>query len=339
VTRRLLLMAAQAAVSVALLAWLVRGLDTQTLRHVLLTVPAWYYAVSLAVIIGGQVLYAWRWWLLLSAAGVALPAGVATRYYFIGVFANNFLPSTVGGDATKIYYLGRAHGYRTIVASVMVDRMLGLGSLAVIAAVASWFVPALSARFVALRLVVTLVALGSCAVIALVMFGTGGVQRWITPLGPWAVRIGEKVQRLRLDMALLLRQPRIIAYATALVLVYFLSLGLIYAWFMDVTGTPRPAFVAIFTAVSMTGVLSVVPISLNGLGVREQLHAWLFAPLGVPKEVAVAISLLLFGHVLVASAIGLVLWLLQPAASPLLPPSEGSVSTAAVRPPARERGA
>ena len=312
-TRRLALMAGQAAVSIALLAWLARGLDTHALGRLLLTLPPWYYLASLAVIVGGQVLYAWRWWLLLSVAGLDVSLGVAVRSYLIGVFANNFLPSTIGGDATKIYYLGRAHGYRAIVATVVVDRLLGLGSLAVFAAAAAWFVPAVSARFVALRLAVTAVAVGVCAVAALAMVGTGGMAGWLAPFGRRAIGLGEKLQRLRLSMAMLLRRRSVLAYGAGLVLVYFLALSLVYLWFMDLGGTARPPLVAVFTAVSMTGVLSNVPISLNGLGVREQLHVWLFAPLGVPNEVAVAISLLLFSHILVTSLGGMVLWLMQPA--------------------------
>src|SRR6185503_10701899 len=130
---RLALLAAQAAVSAALLVWLARGLDTHTLGHLLFTLPPSFVVASFGVIVAGQVLYAWRWWLLLSASGVDVTVGDAIRSYFIGIFANNFLPSTVGGDATKVYYLGREHGYRTIVASVVVDRLLGLGSLAVLA--------------------------------------------------------------------------------------------------------------------------------------------------------------------------------------------------------------
>jgi uncharacterized protein (TIRG00374 family) len=314
-SRRALLLAAQAAVSLALLAWLARGIDTRTLGHLLLTLPSWYYVVSLAVILGGQAIYAWRWWLLLSIAGVDVPLATALRFYFIGIFANNFLPSTIGGDAAKVYYLGRQHGHRTIVASVSVDRMLGLGSLALLAAASAWTLPVVSPRFAWLRLAVTTAAVGSAAAIALVMFGTGGLQRWLTPFGQRAVGLGERLQRLRLDMKWLLRQPRILAYAGAIVLVYFVALSLVYAWFVALSGPQRPPLVAVFAAVTMTGVLTNVPISLNGLGLREQLHAWLFAPLGVPVEAAVAISLLLFAHVLVASLCGLVLWLMQPATS------------------------
>ncbi len=311
-SKRLALLAAQSAVSIALLAWLLRGLDTHALGRLFLTVPLWYYLASLGAIAGGQILYAWRWWLLLSAAGLDVSLGEAIRSYLIGVFANNFLPSTIGGDATKIYYLGRAHGYRTIVATVVVDRLLGLGSLALFAAVAAWLVPAMSARFVVLRVVVSAVAIGVCAVGALAMIGTGGIHRWLSPFGRTAIALGEKLQRLRLSMAMLLREKRVLAYGAGLVFVYFLALSYVYLSFMDLGSTPRPPLVAVFAAVTMTGVLSNVPISLNGLGVREQLHVWLFAPLGVPNEVAVAVSLLLFGHILVTSLAGMVLWLLQP---------------------------
>ena len=310
-SKRLALLAAQSAVSIALLAWLLRGLDTHALGRLLLTVPLWYYLASLGVIVGGQILYAWRWWLLLSAAGLDVSLGEAIRSYLIGVFANNFLPSTIGGDATKIYYLGRAHGYRTILATVVVDRLLGLGSLALFAAAAAWLVPAVSARFVVLRAAVSAVAIGVCAVGALAMIGTGGIHRWVSPFGRTAIVLGEKLQRLRLSMATLLREKRVLACGAGLVLVYFLALSYVYVWFIDM-GTPRPPLLAVFAAVTMTGVLSNVPISLNGLGVREQLHVWLFAPLGVPNEVAVAVSLLLFGHILVTSLAGMVLWLLQP---------------------------
>ena len=55
------------------------------------------------------------------------------------------------------------------------------------------------------------------------------------------------------------------------------------------------------------------PLRVNGLGLREQLHASLFLPLGIAPEAAVSISLLLYAHLVVASLIGLIFWLRQPA--------------------------
>jgi hypothetical protein len=73
-----------------------------------------------------------------------------------------------------------------------------------------------------------------------------------------------------------------------------------------------PTFLVLLTTVATASLLSNLPVSLNGLGLREQLHAMLLQPLGVPREAAVAISLLLFAHLLVTSLGGFVLWLRVP---------------------------
>jgi hypothetical protein len=67
--------------------------------------------------------------------------------------------------------------------------------------------------------------------------------------------------------------------------------------------------------VTTASLLSNIPISINGLGLREQLHAILLQPLGVTREAAVAISLLTFAHLLVSSLLGVLFWLQLPAAA------------------------
>jgi len=61
--------------------------------------------------------------------------------------------------------------------------------------------------------------------------------------------------------------------------------------------------------VMVTSISSNIPISLNDLGIRKQLYAALFAPVGVSREVAVSVSLLLFEHVIIASLLGFLFWL------------------------------
>lgn len=306
-------LAVQAVTSVVLLTWIFSGLDRQAFRTLFASLPLWFYLASLAVVLGGQVLYAWRWWLVLMVTGVDVPFSTALRQYFVGIFVNNFLPSTVGGDVAKVYYIGRRHGYRAVAASVVVDRILGVGILATLAAVAAWMSVSDSPRLLASRVVVTSLAAALLSVMGLAVSGTGGLARWLSPFGRRAVSLSMYAQQFRLDMAAPLRRPRIMGRAIAAVLAYFVGLTLVYLAFVTLHRIPQPSFAAMFTVVTTTAVLSNVPISLNGLGVREQLHLWLLAPLGVPTEAALAISLLMFGHLLVASALGLVLWLRTPA--------------------------
>jgi hypothetical protein len=212
-----------------------------------------------------------------------------------------------------VYYIGRQHGYRAVAASVVVDRVLGVGILAILATAAAWLSSPDSPRLVASRLIVTGIAGALTVAIALVIFGTGGLARWLAPFGQRAVSIATHAQQFRVDMAAPLRHPVILGQAILAVLTYFVCLTLVYLAFLTEHSIALPSFTALFTVVATTAVLSNVPISLNGLGVREQLHVWLLAPLGVPTEFALAISLLLFAHLLVASVVGLVLWLRMPA--------------------------
>jgi hypothetical protein len=311
--RRYLWLAVQGVISVALLTWIFRGLDRHAFSALFADLPLWFYVISLAVVLGGLALYAWRWWLVLTITGADVPLSTAIQQYFIGVFVNNFLPRTVGGDMAKVYYIGRQHGYRAAAASVVVDRVLGVGILAILATAAAWLSSPDSSRLVASRLIVTGIAGALTVAIALVIFGTGGLARWLAPFGQRAVSIATHAQQFRVDMAAPLKHPVILGQAILAVLTYFVCLTLVYLAFLTEHSIALPSFTALFTVVATTAVLSNVPISLNGLGVREQLHVWLLAPLGVPTEFALAISLLLFAHLLVASVVGLVLWLRMPA--------------------------
>ena len=299
----------QAVVTVVLLTVLFRSLDLEAFRGLFARVPASFYAVSLAVVLGGQVVYAWRWRLLLTAAGISVPFMTVLRQYFIGTFVNNFLPSTVGGDVAKVYYLGRDHGYRVVTASVAMDRLLGVGLLALLASAALCASPVQASVLTPAKVASAGIAVLSLAMLILTSVGTGGLPARVARLGEWAVKAAERLQRLRMDMAAPLRQPRIVAQAGLVVVGYALAITAIYVRFVALLGAPTPPFMAMLAVVTATTVLSNIPISLNGLGLREQLHASLMAPLGVSREIAVAISLLLYVHVLVASLIGLVFWL------------------------------
>ena len=310
-SRRYVALTAQAAVTVALLALLAPTLDLDRLAALLLRVPLTFYLASLAVVISGQVAYAWRWQLLLTAAGVRVPFGSVLRQYFVGIFANNFLPSTVGGDVVKVYNLGRNHGYRAVTASVAIDRVLGVGLLASLASLTLWASPVTAPALAAARVASSSIAIAVFGLLLAIRLGTGGLPDRVERLGEAAVRLAARLQRLRFDMAAPLASPAVIAQAAVVVVAYAAAVTLLYLRFISLQG-PAPAFLATFAVVTATTVLSNVPISLNGLGLREQLHVSLLAPLGVSREVAVAMSLLLYAHLLIASLIGLVFWLRTP---------------------------
>jgi uncharacterized protein (TIRG00374 family) len=306
-------LAVQALVSIVLLLLLMRRLDLTAFRALFLRLPVWFYLFSLAVILAGQVAYAWRWHVLLKAAGVRAPLSTVVAQYFIGICLANFFPSTVGGDLARVYYLGRDHGYRQVTASVVLDRILGIALLAPLASAAMWSVSPPSSLFATARLVVTAVAAASVAALVLAVAGTGGLAKRVGWMGPAAVRMAERLQRLRSDMEAALKKPKVVVQAAAVVGGYAFVIALLYVQYIWLVTGSASSVVMMFAVVTTTAVLSNIPISLNGLGLREQLHAALLVPLGIPAEVAVGISLLLFGHLLIASVIGLACWARAPA--------------------------
>jgi hypothetical protein len=101
----------QALVTLTLLFFLFRNFDWGDFRDLIQKVSVWFYLFSLLVVFAGQLLYTLRWRIVLRSMGMEIPYGQLVRYYLIGTFFNNFLPTAVGGDGAKIYYLGRQEGY------------------------------------------------------------------------------------------------------------------------------------------------------------------------------------------------------------------------------------
>jgi uncharacterized protein (TIRG00374 family) len=312
---------AQVVVTAVLLGLLGRNLDMAAFATLFAKAPLAFYVTALAVMLAGQVAYAWRWRLLLTASGVAIPLSLVVRQYFVGIFVNNFLPSTVGGDVAKIYYLGRNHGRQRIAASVVVDRLLGVGWLALIAVMALAASPVTAPRLVAAQMACAGIALAVAIILVTTGFGTGGLARRVSWMGTGAVRLAERLQQLRLDMAMPLRHPGILLKAGLVVAGYIAAVTGVYLRFASLQGVAIPSVIALFGVVAATAVLSNLPISLNGLGLREQLHVALLAPIGISPELAVAMSLLTYAHLIIASLVGLVFWLRQPRAGRVVPAS------------------
>ena len=127
--------------------------------------------------------------------------------------------------------------------------------------------------------------------------------------------LAERLQRLRRDMAAPLGRPVVIALAAVVVIGYAFAVTVVYVRFVALDHATVPPFSAMLAVVTAITVLSNVPIALNGLGLREQLHASLLVPLGISPEIAVAISLLLYGHLVITSVVGLAFWVQAPVVS------------------------
>ena len=125
------------AVSAALLAFLLNKISVQKVVEQIRDLDPARLVLAVLVLLVSNVIGVYQWHRLLVASGVELPFRRTFRFYFVGLFFNNFLPANVGGDAVKIYDVTRlGSSVYQIVAVTLLDRLIGIFSLCLLATVA-----------------------------------------------------------------------------------------------------------------------------------------------------------------------------------------------------------
>ncbi|MFA5238504.1 MAG: lysylphosphatidylglycerol synthase transmembrane domain-containing protein [Phycisphaerae bacterium] len=128
-----------------------RKVDWPELGRLLLQLNIWVSISALGLYIASQLIFVSRWYLLLRVQSIEIGYWAAVRLHFLGLFYGNVLPSSVGGDVLRAWYVTK-HTDRKVEAatSVIVDRAIGLLGLFMMAAGGYLFVPS-SARQELLR--------------------------------------------------------------------------------------------------------------------------------------------------------------------------------------------
>lgn len=297
-------------VSIGLLAFIFSTLDMAAFIQTVSRANPWWLLAALAMMMLGVVIRAWRWQILLDAIAVHVSLLELTNIYFIGFLFNNLLPSGVGGDAMRMVELSQ-HTERAsdAVTSVVVDRFLGLSALqaiALMALIADWgAVPAGVAYFTVAIFLGGLAAgylLINRALYSMLQTRVGLFRRLtgIKVIG----NLAESFQRYPLGA---LGRAYLVAFLFNISLI---AMNVFIGWGLGAKA--NLAHYAIF--VPITSLVLLLPISFAGLGVREETYRRLFSQVGVPPEIAVAMSLLVyvFGNIC-TGLIGGVIYLLRSA--------------------------
>ncbi|HVN30827.1 MAG TPA: lysylphosphatidylglycerol synthase transmembrane domain-containing protein [Thermoanaerobaculaceae bacterium] len=299
----------QLVVTAALLALLFRNFDWALFQSAFSSTPLWLYLASFGALVAGQALYVFKWGLVLGAMGLRVPFLRLAEQYLLGIFFNNFLPTMIGGDAARVYYLGREEGYATVATSILVDRGLGFLSAAAWGTALVWWLDITTPAFIVARQVLTVL----CAV--LVAGLAAALVFRLAPLvallrrAPLLSRVADTIELIRKRGRALRRRPDIIVAVLLATSLYFLPFGWVYQTYFRLAGGIAVPYAAILLVLLTISILSNIPISVNGIGLREQLHYLLFGSLGVSKELAVGISVIIFSQLLILSVLGGLVWL------------------------------
>lgn len=305
---------AKTAVAIAVILLLGFAVDWRdSLARMLTAEPAWI-ALAVAINLAALLLSAWRWERLLRVLDPRLGLHAALRAYWVGSLFGNVLPSSVGGDVVRLALVRKRVGLTSATASIAVERLTGLAMLLLAALVA--LVPPAAATmldqrrwwlFVALAAVL---ALGTLSVIFAPHRFAGGNGSWTWPL---LARFRQITKLLEMGgafgRALLTyrRRPKVLIVTLALSALFYAMLATFqWALLRAVGAEIGPLEVAIATPVLI--LVSLLPISINGLGVTEGAFVLLYSRFGVPAEIALSAAILRRLVIIAVSSIGLVYW-------------------------------
>lgn len=271
------------AVSALLLGWLARSVDLAALRHAFARLTAGGCALAASAFVAQALVLGWRWHRIVRWMDGRLPATQAVRWVFIGLFFNQALPSSVGGDALRIWHLHRqGQGTALAVGSVAIERTTGMAMLALLVSAATAM---LGLQVQGSAAATPLLAIGPGLVLLLAVLAAlppAWLQRLPGAIGQAAGGVAEGLRRIALRPPMLLEVVLLGAAASLLGIAAALAL----APDLGLPLQPMAAVVLVGGAV----LVSVVPVSLGGWGVREVGMVALAGALGLPSEPVIALS-------------------------------------------------
>lgn len=315
--RSVLTWAVKLLVSGGLLYWLLSRVDrAQLWNNIQHASPLWL-AAALALYFVMILVSAWRWKQLLDAQEVPATHKHLVASYLVATFFNNFLPSNIGGDVIRIGDTAAAAGSKTRAATIVLfDRGIGLIGLVLVAALGATIATELGDQepFDPLWLWGGL-AVGTLA-IGVALMKPGLIGQMLTPLRvfhkEWVdERINQFLESLEKFAARPLALVRCLlgSIAVQIILVWF------YAAIAHAMGAAVPA-VHLAVLIPMSFIVQMLPLSVNGFGVREAIFGLYFARLGLPRESAIAMSFLGAALIMLFSVSGAVVMLVRKSSKP-----------------------
>ena len=287
--------------SAGLVIYLVSRLNVQLPPHSLATFALLLFA--LAMLLCQPILMGLRWRLLLDAFGSGMATAEAIAVTWISVFANQFLPPSVGADVVRAI-ISKIRGWKlaNVIMSIIVDRGFALLGLLILIVVFAPFLFEAEQRSVALVVAGGLIFVGLAGFAAVGFFAEGikrAMAKW-----PLLARNSGLIKNLR---ALLLNVDVNAKVLLLSILVHLLSfaalIAISYSFNVDIGLLNLAALSSLITFAH------ILPISIGGWGVRDAASVVLLSSAGVDPSTALSISILLGACYAAASLPGAVFWL------------------------------
>ena len=312
--RKIILLAVRVIVSISLIAFLIKTQFTNIQSALVILRSASKTLILLAFFthIFGIWITALRWKTLLATQKVRLSTASLTSSVFIGFFFNNFLPTSIGGDIFRTYDAAKKGNIPlgTSASIILMERFSGVVSAATYAIIA---------------LFLGFVAIGNKPVIIpIIIFFTVTVILAFLIINPSILRLEKLFNRFEVLRKLKKRLSNVYKtfksfkkFKFALIRMLIYSFILQFAFIVNYYLTARSlgiglGLTAFIFIVPVVATISMIPISIGGIGLRENSLVFIMVALGVTNEKAAICSLIIFFMLILIGAIGGIIYIVRP---------------------------
>lgn len=288
-----LIVLAKMLVSISLLVYLLYHIKPGNFVGTILNAQPKFLVWAAVLFLSSNLLGSWQWGMLLRSQRVQIPFYRVASFYFVGLFFNNFLPANIGGDIVRIYDASKyCKDMSAVFIATFMDRVIGLLAISFLAVVASAFSLDHYKIFL-LYLTVVLGFLGSLVVVLSIL------NRRILAVfeRPFklikAFDINNRITKLFDELhSFRDRIPLLMAVVSLAIGIQILRVFVHYLVARSLGITLSPAYFFLF--VPVLAALSALPVSINGLGVREGAGVVLFGLVGVAARDAFSIEFITY---------------------------------------------
>ncbi len=310
---RYLKTALKAIISIGLLTYLIHIADPEKILESFSSIldnnGLIYLVIAFILALLSVLLMSFRWQVLLRGYNLNFGLFKLYGFYLIGMFFNNFLPTSIGGDVIRIYKVVNESDDRTVgFASVIIERMMGIAATTFLAIFSLFFISQQRhnqqllifslALFLVIFLFFYLLMRNRPFIFLLKLFDKFTI-----------FKIGEKFNKLLEAIHYFRDKRRFLGYVFIFSMASQIAI-ILMNWFLVKAMDLPVDLIFLFMLVPVTFMLTMLP-SINGIGIRDLGYVGLLSGIGISNAAAISLSFLNLLLPMLISSAGAVLFIIQ----------------------------
>lgn len=286
--------------SFILLGWLFTKIDFKHMWEAVKDADLNYIILGFGVFVLTNFIIFWRWVIIIKALDLPAHPFNAMRWFFVALFFNLFLPTSVGGDVVRGIGLGKeVNSKGKVFASIVLDRLAGFTGIVFIASAAFW-----GGRNIVQdsSIMSSIFIMAGVSITIFIVLFSRRVFKWATHVFSGWPPVKNALVNVHHDLLLMKGKQKEAFYS--ILLSALAQFVLAFEFYLVAKAMHQDIHLIYFVIFSPLVCVATSLPSIGGLGVREVGWVYLLSKVGVPEGVALGLSLLNFGFMVLVGLMG-----------------------------------